>query len=63
MKLPVKLAAYPPPEFQWYGPGSCPHYLQASLTLGEEGSIFPGWACALSLPGPPLKTLRSKCIT
>lgn len=24
VKLPVKLAAYPPPEFQWYSPGSCP---------------------------------------
>lgn len=24
MKLPVKLAAYPPPEFQWYSPGLCP---------------------------------------
>ena len=24
VKLPVKLAAYPPPEFQWYLPCSCP---------------------------------------
>ena len=24
VKLPVKLAAYPPPEFQWYLPRSCP---------------------------------------
>lgn len=42
MKLPVKLAAYPPPEFQWYLPGSCPSTTQAQQDgpQGGEGSVF-----------------------
>ena len=40
VKLPVKLAAYPPPEFQWYQPWPLPlatHQVQQ----GGKGSILP----------------------
>lgn len=38
VKLPVKLAAYPPPEFQWYGPGSCPSVPAGLADLGAEAA-------------------------
>ena len=47
VKLPVKLAAYPPPEFQWYSPGSRPSRpagpsCRADLRVGRAASSRAG---------------------
>lgn len=61
VKLPVKLSAYPPPEFQWYSPGSRPSIpARPSLRkdLEWEGQHAPRQGlCPETLWGPPLKTL------
>lgn len=45
VKLPVKLAAYPPPEFQWYTSlAPAPHYPPGPMqkrTTGREGQHSP----------------------
>lgn len=53
VKLPVKLAAYPPPEFQWYSPGPCPSL--PGPARGGKSSILPCTACARRPCGDPLQ--------
>lgn len=63
MKLPVKLAAYPPPEFQWYSPGSHPSLParpSLRMDLGWEGQHAP-WQglCPDPVGTPSEDTLRN----
>lgn len=63
VKLPVKLAAYPPPEFQWYQPWLLPlstHQARhKNRPGGRKGSFLPIRACTLKPCGDPSEdTLR-----
>lgn len=59
VKLPVKLAAYPPPEFQWYQPWplplATPQAQHKNRLQGGKGGIphYQG-LCPKTLTGPLL---------